>query len=217
MGGVGGYDSPMFRFVLGLATVPRPRLLYVPTAVGDDPAHILDFHEATARLGLDSGHLRLFGVPDRPLERIREADVVVVNGGNTANMLAVWRVHGVDEAFRAALERGAILAGWSAGANCWFEASVTDSFRAELDPLPDGVGLLAGSFCPHYDGEGRRRPVYERLVADGVLPPGHACDDAAALHYHGGELIEAVAAEAGASAWRVDAAGSTRVETRVLS
>ena len=104
--------------------------------------------------------MTLFGIPDHPAERVAAADVVVVAGGNTANMLALWRLHGIDAALRDAWERGAALGGVSAGANCWFEACVTDSFSAELDGLDDGLGFLAGSYCPHFDGEERRRPVY---------------------------------------------------------
>ena len=95
--------------------------------------------------------------------------MIYVSGGNTANALAIWRLHGVDVALRAAWERGAVLGGVSAGANCWFECCVTDSFGIALDPLHDGLGLLPGSFCPHYDGEERRRPVYRSLV-DGGIP-----------------------------------------------
>ena len=95
-----------------------------------------------------------------PAEHLAEQDVIYVSGGNTANALAVWRLHGVDVALRDAWERGAVLGGVSAGANCWFECCVTDSFGAALGPLHDGLGLLPGSFCPHYDGEELRRPVY---------------------------------------------------------
>ena len=125
-------------------------------------------------------------------------------------------MHGVDVALRQAWERGAVLAGWSAGGNCWFEASVTDSFSAELDPLHDGLALLPGSFCPHYDGEDRRRSVYERLVAESALPVGLACDDAAAVWFDGDGAVEAVASHPDAHAWRVTAAGSSALETRSL-
>ena len=156
-----------------------------------------------------------FGVPDRPAERVAAADVVVVAGGNTANMLAVWRLHGVDSALREAWERGATLGGVSAGANCWFEACVTDSFSLELDGLTDGLGMLAGSYCPHFDGEERRRPVYARLVAEG-FPAGIACDDGAAAVYRGTELLEVVADRAGALGYRVSAGGVEPIETRLL-
>jgi dipeptidase E len=93
-----------------------------------------------------------------------DCDAVLVGGGNTANLLAIWRMHGLDRALQAAWEAGVVLAGWSAGMLCWFEAGVTDSFGVRRrDPLHDGLGLLAGSACPHYDGEAQRRPTYRRL------------------------------------------------------
>ena len=87
-------------------------------------------------------------------------------------MLAIWRVHGFDEILREAWQAGVLLTGWSAGMICWFEAGVTDSFGPQLEGMRDGLGFLAGSACPHYDGEELRRPVYRRLVARG-LPAGH--------------------------------------------
>src|SRR3954452_11593986 len=117
-------------------------------------------------------------------------DVIVVGGGNTANMLAVWRVHGFDRVLREAWESGIVLAGWSAGMICWFEAGVTDSFGPELAGLRDGLGFLPGSACPHCDIEARRRPVYSSLVAELGFPSGIAADDAAGLHFVGTELHE---------------------------
>ena len=139
----------------------------------------------------------------------------MVAGGNTANMLAVWRLHGIDRALREAWERGATLGGVSAGANCWFEACVTDSFSLELDGLDDGLGILAGSYCPHFDGEERRRPVYTRLVAEG-FPAGIACDDGAAAVYRGTELARGRRRPAGALGYRVSAAGAEPIATRFL-
>ena len=113
-------------------------------------------------------------------------DVIFVSGGNTANLLAIWRAHGFDEIIREAWEQGIVLAGSSAGMICWFEAGVTDSFGPQLEGMRDGLGFLPGSACPHYDGEEQRRPVYTRLVANG-FPAGMAADDAvgAALRRHG--------------------------------
>jgi peptidase E len=106
----------------------------------------------------------------------------------------------------------------SAGANCWFEASTTDSFLMErADPLADGLGFLPGSFCPHYDGEESRRPSFQALVADGTLPAGIACDDYAAVRFSGSDLVEAVASREGAIAYRVTReAGEAAVPTRLL-
>src|SRR5438552_12253768 len=145
-----------------------------------------------------------------PPESLRElalgSDVILVCGGNTANMLAVWRLHGFDRILREAWEAGVVLAGWSAGLICWFEAGVTDSFGPQLVGLRDGLGFLPGSACPHYDGEELRRPVYTRLVAEG-FPGGIAADDGVGLHYVDTELAEVVSVREGAAAYRVAADG----------
>jgi peptidase E len=212
---IGGGDD-FLEFLLSLSDTPRPRLCYLPTAAADDPARIVAFYERAHGLDCDPYHVRVFGVPERPAELVAAADVVYVAGGNTANMLTIWRLHGIDRALRALWERGAVLGGASAGANCWFDGCVTDSFRAELDPLDDGLGFLDGSFCPHYDGEERRRPAFARFTADGSLPPGIACDDHAAVRFAGPELVEVVAVREGAGAYRVSAEGEEALATRLL-
>jgi peptidase E len=130
-------------------------------------------------------------------------DVIYVGGGNTPNMLAVWRVHGVDVALRRAYEAGSLLCGVSAGALCWFEGGVTDAFGGPLRCLDGALGLLPGSFCPHDDGDPRRRPTYQRLVADG-LASGFAADVGAALHFIDGALAEVVTSRPHAHAYRVE-------------
>jgi peptidase E len=213
---IGGGDG-FFELMLSLAGTPRPRVCYLPTAVGDEPARIVGFYERVRDLDCAPYHVKLFGIPERPAEQVASADVVFVAGGNTANMLAIWRLHGVDHALREVWERGGVLGGTSAGANCWFEGCVTDSFRASLDPLADGLGLLAGTFCPHYDGEELRRPAFRRLVSAGALAPGVACDDFAAALYRGRELLEIVAARDGARGYRVTPDGEEPLPARLLA
>ena len=130
-------------------------------------------------------------------------------------MLAVWRLHGFDTILREAWEAGVVLAGWSAGMICWFEAAVTDSFGPQLEGMRDGLAFLPGSGCPHYDGEERRRPVYQGLVAVG-FPPGLALDDAAAARFVGIELREVVATAPDARGYRVGPGGEEPLETRQL-
>ena len=170
MGG-GGFtmedDSPLDDFMLACSPAARPRICFVPTPAGDSDRGIAAFYEAFSKRDCEPSCLRLFGTPERPVDLLASQDVIYVSGGNTANALALWRLHGVDEALRDAWRRGAVLGGVSAGANCWFECCVTDSFGPALDPLHDGLGLVPGSFCPHYDGEELRRPVYRSLVDDG--------------------------------------------------
>jgi peptidase E len=213
----GGGGDGFLELMLSLAGKSRPSLCYLPTAVADDPARIVAFYERVRSLDCDPFHVRLFGVPERPADRVANADVVFVSGGNTANMLAIWRLHAIDHALRAIWERGGVLGGSSAGANCWFEGCVTDSFGSDLAALPDGLGFLSGSFCPHYDGEELRRPAYRRYVAEGALAPGIACDDFAAARYHGRDLVEIVAAQDGARGYRVTREGEQPLPSRSLS
>ena len=214
----GGFDNDtaLRDFVLELAGVSRPRVCFLGTATGDSAWATEAFYDSFPAARCEPSHVRLFGIPDRPAERLREADVIVVSGGNTANMLAVWRLHEIDAALREAWKRGTVLTGWSAGAICWFESGVTDSFSAELDPIDNCLGFVAGSMCPHYDGEERRRPVYRRLVDEGMLPAGLAADDNVALHFVGAELLEAVSNKRNAAAYRVERGTETRIEPRVL-
>jgi dipeptidase E len=212
--GLGGNpDDAMLDYVLGLAR--GAKVLYVPTASNEDPGWTVAWYE---RLRGRAEMTPLCFNPWPP-ENVRELtlahDVVVVPGGNTANMLALWRVHGFDEILREAWEAGILLTGWSAGMICWFEAGVTDSFGPQLEGMRDGLGFLPGSACPHYDGEERRRPVYQRLVRE-RFPAGIALDDAAGAHYVGTELREVVSSRAGAGAYRVGSNGEEPLDTRLL-
>ena len=211
----GDLNSPLDDLLLSFSPRTRPHVVFLPTAAGDAEPAIERFHAAFEHRNCEVEVVRVFGIPDHPAERVARADVVVVAGGNTANLLALWRLHRIDVALLEAWEGGAALGGASAGANCWFESCVTDSFSLELDGLADGTGLLAGSFCPHFDGEERRRPVYTRLVAEG-FPAGIACDDGAAAVYHGTNLVEIVADRRGARGYRVSTAGVEPLETRFI-
>jgi len=208
-GGTAWEDPRLAALVLSLAARARPRVCYLGTAGGDAAEHLVRFYRRFAALDCRPADLTFFERTVADLEAfVAEQDVFWVGGGSTANLLAVWRTHGLDRLLGRAHQRGAVLAGVSAGMNCWFEASTTDSFGPELAPLHDGLGLLEGSACPHYDGEPQRRPLYLRLVADGVLPPGYAADDGAAAHFHDGAVTPHELAP-GARVYRVTAEGET--------
>ena len=210
------YFPALTRYVLELTGKARPKILFVPTASGDDAAYLLTFYQAFAGVECELSHLALFNRTVDDIDGfIREQDVVMVGGGNTANMLAIWRLHGVENALRSAYRSGTMLTGWSAGCICWFEAGITDSFTLELGPLRDGLKLLAGSACPHYDSQERRRPVYAREIAAG-LPPGIALDDAVAARYEDERLVEVVSGKPSGRAFRVDASGEHPLEVRAL-
>ena len=217
LGGLGedGEAGVLIRFVLGLTGKERPRVCLIPTASAERPELIVTFYEELSGFA-ECSHLSFFPWPPEGLrELVLSQDALFVTGGNTANMLAIWRAHGFDQIVREAWEQGIVLAGSSAGMICWFEAGVTDAFGPQLDGMRDGLGFLPGSACPHYDGEERRRPVYQELVARG-FPPGIAADDAVALHYFGTELHEVVAARPDARAYRVEPGNETALKPRVL-
>jgi dipeptidase E len=213
------YDPRLNTFVLSLARRERPRVCFVATASGDAPTYVASFYRVfSAHHDCSVSDLGLF---ERTVADLRgfvlSQDVVWVGGGNTASLLAVWRTHGLDVVLREAWDAGVVLCGVSAGMNCWFEASTTDSFDlSQLAPLHDGLGLLPGSACPHYDSEEQRRPLYRGLVASGEFPAGYAADDAAAIVFEGREVREVVCTEPGATAYRVDAAGETPLAARLL-
>jgi len=212
---IGGYaDDALLDYVVGCAR--GRRLLYVPTAGMENTDFTVEWYERTARQGIAMSHLHFSPWPPGDLrERALEHDVVFVPGGNTANMLAIWRVHGFDAILREAWEAGVVLAGWSAGAICWFEAGVTDSFGPQLGGM-DCLGFLPGSACPHYDGEALRRPRYADLLREG-LPAGIAIDDNVAVRFDGTEVAEVVTAREGASAYRVSPDGEEALEAKQLA
>jgi dipeptidase E len=208
-----GGHSP--RFQDAILELAGPRVCFVPTASGDEAWQLVRFYESIAHRA-EASHVSFNPWPRDDLrEHVLAQDAIYVSGGNTANALAIWRVHGFDQVLREAWERGILLCGWSAGMICWFEASVTDSFGPQLEGMRDGLGFLPGSACPHYDGEERRRLVYKELVANG-FPPGYAADDGAALHFLGTELREVIAVSEGARAYRVEPGSETPLDSRVL-
>jgi peptidase E len=219
--GGGGFsqeeDLRLDRFVLSLAGKTRPNVCFVPTAGGDWDNYVMRFYAAFARLECRPTHLPLFRRTAEPLAEIVAAqDVVYVGGGNCANLLAVWRTQGLDQILRDAWQRGVVLAGVSAGAICWFESGVTDSFGPALAPLHNALGFLPGSFCPHFDGEPLRRPRYRELVDQGELPAGYAADDGVGMLFRGTGFVEALSSRGPARAWRITAGSEVAIVPRLL-
>jgi dipeptidase E len=214
LGGSGETDDQTVRLlahVVGLAGKKTPKVLVAPTAGGDDADSVLRLYDRLPTEAATS-HLTFFPWPPEDLRELALGqDVIFVGGGNTANMLAIWRVHGFDAILREAWEAGVVLTGWSAGMICWFEAGITDSFGPQLEGMRDGLAFLGGSACPHYDGEELRRPVYSKLVADG-FPAGIAADDGVGVHYRGTDLAEVVSVRPGATAYRVGTDGETQLD-----
>lgn len=209
-------DNPLLDdFLLSLVPgVESPRVCFLPTASGDADGYIQRFEDAFPAARARTSVLSLFRREHADLRSfVLAQDIVYVGGGNTANLLNLWRLHGLDKILIEALDAGVILGGLSAGMNCWFQASVTDSFDVdELQPLDDGLGLVTGSACPHYDGEENRRPTFLELVATKRIPGGYAADNGCALLFRDGVLAEVVSSRPGARAFHVHNANGVVTE-----
>ena len=217
--GVVEFDG-LLHHAVELARVPAgrvPRLTYLGTAGGDSQAWNAAVLGAGARAGVRTTALDLFPMPsvDDVTAHLLDQDVVWVGGGSVANLLAVWRVHGVDLAMRTAWEAGVVLGGVSAGSICWFQGGTTDSFGPELRAVTNGLGLLPYGNGVHYDSEARRRPLVHALVADGTLGETHCTDDGVGLVYAGTDLVEAVSETGGKGAYVVRREESEVVEQRI--
>jgi peptidase E len=212
--GGGGFlmepDNPLLDdFILSLSRRKPARVCFIPTASGDSANAITRFYRAFSKrcVPTDLTLFDILGLPRQPtltrdLARFDAAqDVFYVGGGNTANLLAVWRAHGLDRLLHRAWLSGAVLSGISAGMLCWFQGGITDSFGG-FRALRDGLGLLRGTACPHYDGESQRQAAFRRLIACGA-PAGYAADDGVALHFFGRRLKQAVSSRPKALAYRV--------------
>ena len=168
----------IFKRALELTGKPRPRVLFVLTASGDNPGYLATSYQAVSGLGVEVEHLALFTQPNVPVdEAFGRAYLVWVGGGSVANLLALWRLHGVDVAAKDAWERGVVLGGVSAGSICWHVGGPTDSFGPKLETETNGLALLPYGNGVHYDTEAQRRPLLHSLVSGGTLPLSYATDD----------------------------------------
>lgn len=216
-------DNPLLDdFVLSLSPKMPAKVCFVPTASADSAAYIARFYRAFSGRAIPTD-LTIYDPPSLPRQPTKtsemasflaDQDIIYVGGGNTANLLSIWRTHGLDRILRDAWTRGAILCGVSAGMICWFRDGITDSF-GQLDSLGDGLGFIDGSACPHYDGELERRSAFHKAIEEG-LSGGYAADDGAALHFRGTELVEVVSSRKNASVYRVQH-GNGKVEEARLN
>ena len=206
----------IFKRALELTGKTRPRVLFVLTASGDNPSYLATSYQAVSNLGVDAEHLALFTQPNVPVdEAFGRADLVWVGGGSVANLLALWRLHGVDVAAKDAWERGVVLGGVSAGSICWHVGGPTDSFGPKLETVTNGLALLPYGNGVHYDTEAQRRPLLHSIVKAGTLPSSYATDDHAAVIYDGIDPVEIVVdtADSKAKGYRVELLAGEVIET----
>lgn len=200
-----GSATALDRYLVDLSGKRAPLVCFAPTASADDPGYIRQFLTAYGGLGVRTMVLTLWENATASVEQLSQADVVVVGGGSTANLVALWKVHRVDQVLTRmiASDRDVVLGGVSAGGGCWYQSVLTDAF-GDYRPWNSGLGVLPGSFCPHWDGEPIRQALYPDMVANGLLPPGYAVSDGAAIHWQDGKLLRAVSEREGAKVIRFE-------------
>jgi dipeptidase E len=206
--GGGGFthqsDPALEDFMLAQVAAARPRIGFIAAASQDDPQKIARFHQRFDGVCTSHTHLPMTADAAQTHSWLDTLDIVYVGGGNTLQLVAHWRTHGIDRVMVAAAQRGVLMAGVSAGASVWFEHALSDAGGAGLAPT-SCIGLLQGSCCPHYSSEPQRRGAFEGCIARGELPGGIAIDDGAAVLLQGGapRRMAVYAARAGATAQRV--------------
>lgn len=213
MGGGGfstsdGYAATSLdRYIVSLSDAPNPLVCFVPTASGDNGLYVSRFMNAYSRSSARTSVLTLWEGAAASLARLDEVDIFLVGGGNTVNMMALWAAHGVSRKLAdiaADPSRNVVLAGMGAGGSAWFEACTTDGYGTGIAPFAHGLGLVPGSFCPHFDGEADRRPQFKEFVDTSQLPSGWGADNGAAMHFVDGRLEGCYAERAGAGIYRVE-------------
>jgi len=203
----GGSNAAIVKFMASLTGKDRPRICYLPTAAADNVYAILRWFKTCAEIDVvpmvQEMFISSYSMKQTFKEVLLSMDAIVVSGGNTLNMMAIWKAQGIDEVLYKAWQKGIVLGGGSAGSLCWFEEGTTDSRPKELTKV-ECLGFLEGSHSPHYDGEAERRPAYHKLIGDGTLKAGYAVDNSAAVYFEGTELKKVVATRKSANAYYVE-------------
>lgn len=219
--GGGGFsmepENPVLdRYILQQSKKENPKVCFIGTASGDAEGYIERFYNFFRLEKCEPSHLSLFKPHTRDIKKfIMSQDIIYVGGGNTKNLMALWREWELDVILRQAYDKGTILAGLSAGSLCWFEEGITDSYGSELEPI-SCLGILRGSHCPHYDGEENRRPAYQKFIQAGTIGSGYAADDGVGLHFIDEELHRVVSSRPNALGYRVDKDKETKLPTIFL-
>ena len=212
--------SPVDEYIVKLARKPKPKICLVSTASGDHPEHIEKFYAAYGRFDCEPSHLAFFRKPATGsialsnLETgLLSQDVIFVGGGNTKSALGVWREWGLDLLLHRALASGVLLSGMSAGAMCWYESGLTDSFWGSgYQPLAC-LGFLQGACGVHYHSDNLRQSHLAAALAAGTIPAAVAIDDYAGILYENGAIAQVVSWRPGATAYTVALQNGRVVET----
>jgi dipeptidase E len=216
MGGGGFSSSPsdpeLDRYVITQSSVASPRICLLPTASGDPDHQIQRFYRAFNDLACWPSHISLFRLGERRIdirERLLSQDIIYVGGGSMSNLLAIWRVHKLDEILYEAWRRGIVLCGISAGSMCWFRAGVTTSHGEPR--VTSGLGFLPYSNSVHWRSQPERRLTFRDAVREGDTPAGYGVDDGTALLFAGTDMVDAVRTQRSAGAYYVDGQDESKI------
>lgn len=195
-----GVESPIDDYLVMLTGKSAPRICLLATPSGDRPDYIQAFHSAYGRRGCEPSHIAFFerepqlgAVSLSSLEsHLPEQDAIFVSGGNTRAAVAIWREWGVDRILAQAMDRGVLLAGMSAGAMCWFQAALTDTYWEPGYRAIPGLGFLAGGCRVHYSNLPHQRARLHAALLARAVPPSIAISDGAAVLYQAGKIEHAV-------------------------
>jgi len=202
----GDWNKDFIRYIAGLTRKDRPKICFLPTASADNPYAIGYWYEMCVNLPVEPSVLRTF-INSSPGQKsfdeiLLSVDAILVGGGNTLNMMAIWKAQGIDTVLKKAYEKGIVLAGGSAGSLCWFKSGLSDSRPQKLS-IVECLGFINASHCPHYSSEKTRRPLYMENIQEGKLLPGYACDDLAGMLFQNGKFIKAVTLDKSHNAYYV--------------
>jgi len=190
------------KYILDLVPKERPKICFMGTASHDGKEYRDMFHNFFKNQQCEPSHLSLTHPPKDIEEFIMDKDIIHVGGGNTTLIIDTWKKFGVDKIMKKAWEAGIILTGMSAGAICWFDDGITNPSPGVLTRLPC-LGLLNGSFCPHYDDRAELKSAFHKLILEGVIEEGFGVEDGAAVHFVGSEPIRVVTSRPGVTAYKV--------------
>ncbi len=202
----GGFTKQFIKYVIALTKKENPRICFLPTASADNPGAIAAWFETCQDLPMKPFVQRVFinSAPDQKSfeENLLSMDAIVVGGGNTLNMMAIWHAQAIDSALRKAYDKGIILAGGSAGSLCWFQGGYSDSRPQHLS-IVNGLSFISASHCPHYHSEPMRKPLYLDAILKGSLKPGYACDDMAGVVFENEKYIRSVSMNDKNNTWYI--------------
>jgi dipeptidase E len=215
-----GNFTAFLKYIIPFTQKSNPKICFIPTATGDSLVSITNWYAACEGLAVDPYVLKTFissyNTKKSFEESIMSMDAIFIGGGNTLNMLAIWKAQGIDLALRKAYDNGVLMTGGSAGSLCWFENGTTDSRPIELSKV-ECMGWIKGSHCPHFDGEEFRRPLYHDLIKKGELAPGYACDNNAGIYFEDEKFIKSLAINDKSFSYHVDLVNGKTVETKLAT